>query len=394
MEIIKRNGSKEAVKLEKISKRIGSLCKDLKNVDSITIAQKVVQGLYNGVTSVELDKLATETAYSMSVRHPEYDKLATRLAISTLHKETDSTFSAVVERLHGVKTANGESRPLIAENVLQFIRKNASVLDSAINYDRDYLFDYFGFKTLERSYLMKVNGKILERPQHMWMRVACGIHSDDVEAALGTYHLLSTMKATHATPTLFNAGTPKNQLSSCFLVAMKDDSIVGIYDTLKETALISQSAGGIGLHIHNIRSKGSPIYGTMGSSNGIIPLSRVLAETAKYVDQCFQPLTKISTPSGLQPIANLQDSVSTASTTSSTFKTKEFSHSGKLTSLKVEGSQDPIRCTNQHLILAVRNCSHLEQSIIKEKIRHGMLKMEWVEAESLTKEDLIVRKSA
>ncbi len=285
MEIIKRNGTKEVVKLEKISKRIERLCKDLKNVEAISVAQKVVQGLYNGVTSVELDKLATETAYSMSVKHPEYDKLATRLAISTLHKETDSSFQDVIEKLYTMQTRSGEIRPMIAENVYQFIKANIEAINNSIDYERDYLFDYFGFKTLERSYLMKVAGKIVERPQHMWMRVACGIHYDDIHAALNTYDLLSNLKATHATPTLFNAGTPKNQLSSCFLIAMKDDSIAGIYDTLKETALISQSAGGIGLHIHNIRSKGSPIYGTGGESNGIIPLCRVFSETAKFVDQ-------------------------------------------------------------------------------------------------------------
>jgi ribonucleoside-diphosphate reductase alpha chain len=393
MEVTKRDGSKETVKLEKISKRIDRLCKDLKNVDAITVAQKVIQGLYNGVTSVELDKLAMETAYSMSVKHPEYDKLASRLAISALHKETDSTFTSVIEKLYAVKTANGESRPLIADNVLKFVRKNASVLDSSINYDRDYLFDYFGFKTLERSYLMKVSGKVVERPQHMWMRVACGIHSDDIEAALNTYNLLSTMKATHATPTLFNAGTPKNQLSSCFLVAMKEDSIEGIYDTLKETALISQSAGGIGIHIHNVRSKGSPIYGTGGTSNGIVPLSRVLAETSKYVDQCFHPTTPVSTPTGLKPIGNLPEEVTTASTSASAFKTKEFNHRGKLTSIKVDKVQEPIRCTAQHLILTVRNAAQLDSSMIKEKISRNLLKMEWVEADQLTKNDVIVRRN-
>jgi ribonucleoside-diphosphate reductase alpha chain len=285
MQIVKRDGSKESVKLEKISKRIERHCKDLKNIDAISVAQKVVQGLYEGVSSVELDQLAMETSYSMSVKHPEYDKLATRLAISALHKATDSTFSGTIEKLYSVKDANGNEKPLISKTVYKFIKKNAAVLDSAIDYNRDYLFDYFGFKTLERSYLMKVQGAVVERPQHMWMRVACGIHSDDIDAALNTYQLLSTMKATHATPTLFNAGTPKNQLSSCFLVAMKEDSIEGIYDTIKEMALISQSAGGLGLHVHNIRSKGSPIYGTGGTSNGLTPMLRVIDTTLKFIDQ-------------------------------------------------------------------------------------------------------------
>jgi ribonucleoside-diphosphate reductase alpha chain len=393
MQIVKRDGSRETVKLEKISKRIERHCKDLKNIDSISVAQKVVQGLYDGVSSVELDHLAMETAYSMSVKHPEYDKLASRLAISALHKTTDSTFSGTIEKLYNVKDTNGNDKSLISKAVAKFIKKNAAVLDSAIDYNRDYLFDYFGFKTLERSYLMKINNVVVERPQHMWMRVACGIHSDDIDAALNTYQLLSTMKATHATPTLFNAGTPKNQLSSCFLVAMKDDSIEGIYDTLKETALISQSAGGVGLHIHNIRSRGSLIYGTGGISSGIVPMLKTYSETSKYVDQCFHPETPISTTSGLQSIASLPEKIKTASTPSSSFKAKEFPYQGTLRSIKLNNSQKPIRCTPQHLILAVRNVSHLEASSIKEKISRHLIKMEWVEADQLTKNDVIVKRN-
>lgn len=290
MFIVKRDGTKEQVKLEKISKRIERQSKDLKNIDVISIAQKVIQGLYDGVSSVELDKLAMETAYSMSVKHPEYDKLATRLAISTLHKDTESSFSSVIQKLKSVKDASGNEKSIISDKVYKFIKKNAHLLDSHINYDRDFNFDFFGFKTLERSYLLRIGGKIVERPQHMWMRVACGIHFDDIDSALNTYDMLSKFEATHATPTLFNAGTIKNQLASCYLVAMKsgdsgNDSINGIYSTLQECALISQSAGGIGIHVHNVRSKGSPIYGTGGTSNGIVPMLKVFNETARYVDQ-------------------------------------------------------------------------------------------------------------
>ncbi len=285
MQIIKRDGSVEQVKLDKISKRIERHSKDLKNIDTVEIAQKVIQGLYDGVTSVELDKLAMETAYSLSVRHPEFDKLATRLAISSLHKETKSSFSEVITDLYNLKDTHGNKKSLIDERVYKFVKKNAHILDSKIDYSRDFKFDFFGFKTLERSYLLKINGKIVERPQTLYMRVACGIHFDDIDAALETYEFLSKMDATHATPTLFNSGLNKNQLSSCFLVAMKDDSIVGIFDTLKECALISQSAGGIGLHIHDIRSKGSLIYGTGGTSNGLVPLLKTFCQTALYVDQ-------------------------------------------------------------------------------------------------------------
>ncbi len=293
MFVFKRDGSKEQVKLEKISKRINRLAKDLKNVDPLVVAQKVIQGLYDGVTTSELDRLAMETAYAMSTKHPEYDKLALRLAISALHKETDSSFSGVMKKLYNNKDSHGNKRSLVSDDLMKVVKKHGHVLDSTIDYNRDYLFDYFGFKTLEKSYLLKLNEfennkpvqKIAERPSHMWMRVACGIHGMDIDAVLHTYKMLSTLQATHATPTLFNSGTIKNQLSSCFLVAMKDDSIPGIYDTLKECALISQSAGGIGVHVHNIRSKGSPIYGTNGVSNGLIPMLRNFNETMRYVDQ-------------------------------------------------------------------------------------------------------------
>jgi len=294
MFVIKRDGSKEQVKFEKVAKRITRVAKDLKNVDPNAVAQKVIQGIYDGVSTVELDKLAIEVAYSMTTMHYEYDRLAVRLAVSNLHKNTPSTFSEAVDKVYNSVDVFGNKRPLIAEDVYTIIKKNAHILDSKIDYDRDYLLDYFGFKTLERSYLLKINEyvdnkltqKIAFRPQHLWMMVSVGIHKEDIDAALETYEILSKKEATHATPTLFNAGLIKNQLSSCFLIAMNSsDSMAGIYDTLKQTALISQSAGGIGLHIHNIRSKGSPIFGTGGLSNGIIPMLKNFNETARYVDQ-------------------------------------------------------------------------------------------------------------
>lgn len=293
MFVIKRDGTKEQVKFEKVSKRITRVAKDLKHVDPNAVAQKVIQGIYDGVTTVELDFLAIQVAYSMTTNHYQYDTLAVRLAISNLHKNTPSTFSEAVEKVYTSIDVFGKNRPLIAEDIYSIIKKNAHILDSKIDYDRDYSFDYFGFKTLERSYLLKtneyVNNKLIQkiafRPQHLWMMVSVGIHKEDIDAALETYEMLSKKEATHATPTLFNAGLIKNQLSSCFLIAMKEDSITGIYDTLKETALISQSAGGIGLHIHNIRSKGSAIFGTGGLSDGIIPMLKNFNETAKYINQ-------------------------------------------------------------------------------------------------------------
>ncbi len=288
MFVIKRNNKKESVKFDKITARIEKLCYglDRRFVNSIDVAKKVIEGLYDGVSTTELDNLAAETAASLTVKHPEYALLASRIAVSNLHKNTIKSFSATMELLYNcTDNKNNKRSPLLAEDVWQIIQDHAELLDSTIIYDRDYGFDYFGFKTLEKSYLLKLNGVIAERPQHMFMRVAIGIHKEDIENAIKTYHLMSERWFTHATPTLFNAGTPKPQMSSCFLLTMKDDSIDGIYDTLKQTAKISQSAGGIGLAIHGIRATGSYIGGTNGTSNGIIPMLRVYNDTARYVDQ-------------------------------------------------------------------------------------------------------------
>jgi ribonucleoside-diphosphate reductase alpha chain len=287
MFVIKRNGKTESVKFDKITARIQKLSYGLSPlVDPIDVAKKVIEGIYEGVSTSELDSLAAETAASLTTKHPDYALLASRIAISNLHKNTEKSFSATMSKLHTyTDEITGRKMPLIADEVMEIIEANAEILDSSIIYDRDFGFDYFGFKTLEKSYLLRVNGKIVERPQHMYMRVAVGIHQHDIESAIRTYNLMSERWFTHATPTLFNAGTPKPQMSSCFLLAMKDDSIDGIYDTLKQTAKISQSAGGIGLAIHNVRATGSYIGGTNGTSNGIVPMLRVFNDTARYVDQ-------------------------------------------------------------------------------------------------------------
>lgn len=288
MQVIKRNNRKESVKFDKITARIEKLCYglDRRFVSAVDVAKKVIEGLYDGVPTTELDNLAAETAAALTVKHPDYALLASRIAVSNLHKNTTKSFSETMRLLYNcTDSKTGKVLPLIADDVMQIIEENAELLDSTIIYDRDYGFDYFGFKTLEKSYLLKVNGKIVERPQHMYMRVSIGIHKNDMESAIKTYHLMSERWFTHATPTLFNAGTPKPQMSSCFLLTMKEDSIDGIYDTLKQTAKISQSAGGIGLAIHGIRATGSYIGGTNGTSNGIIPMLKVFNDTARYVDQ-------------------------------------------------------------------------------------------------------------
>ncbi len=288
MYVIKRDGKKESVKFDKITARIEKLCYGLNHalVDPVDVAKKVIEGLYDGVTTSELDNLAAETAASLTTKHPDYALLASRIAVSNLHKNTIKSFSETMRRLHGyIDLKAGKNASLIADDVWEVIQENAELLDSTIIYDRDFGFDYFGFKTLEKSYLLKIDGKIAERPQHLFMRVAVGIHKSDIDSVIKTYNLMSERWFTHATPTLFNAGTPKPQMSSCFLLTMKDDSIDGIYDTLKQTAKISQSAGGIGLSIHNVRATGSYISGTNGTSNGIIPMLKVFNDTARYVDQ-------------------------------------------------------------------------------------------------------------
>lgn len=288
MYVIKRSGKEEKIHFDKITSRIHKLSYGLKvaYMDLIEISQKVIQGIYPGVTTTELDNLAAETAASFTTRHPDFATLAARIAVSNLHKNTEKSFSATAEKLYNyIDPKTGEPAPLLSEEVFRVITENADRIDSAIIYDRDYHFDYFGFKTLERSYLLKLNNKIAERPQHLFMRVALGIHLGDIDAAIETYDLMSEKWFIHGTPTLFNAGTPKPRMSSCFLMSMKEDSIDGIFETLKNCALISQSAGGIGLNIHNIRATGAYIRGTNGTSNGIIPMLKVFNDTARYVDQ-------------------------------------------------------------------------------------------------------------
>ncbi|WP_282123291.1 ribonucleoside-diphosphate reductase subunit alpha [Algibacter mikhailovii] len=287
MYVVKRNGRKEQVMFDKITARVRKLCYGLNElVDPLKVAMRVIEGLYDGVTTSELDNLAAEVAATMTTAHPDYARLAARISVSNLHKNTKKTFSEVMEDLHKyVNPRTGKDAPLLSDEVYNVIMENKDRLDSTIIYNRDFGYDFFGFKTLERSYLLKLNGKIAERPQHMLMRVSIGIHLNDLDAAIETYELMSKRYFTHATPTLFNSGTPKPQMSSCFLLTMKDDSIDGIYDTLKQTAKISQSAGGIGLAIHNIRATGSYIAGTNGTSNGIVPMLQVFNDTARYVDQ-------------------------------------------------------------------------------------------------------------
>lgn len=288
MDVIKRSGKKEPVSFDKITARISKLCYGLDSnyIDPIEVSKKVVEGLYDGVTTSELDTLAAETAAYLTTSHTDYAKLAARIAVSNLHKNTHKIFSETISNLyHYIDPKTNDPAPLISEDVYNIVMENSDKLNSAIVYIRDFDFDYFGFKTLERSYLLKMYGEVVERPQHMLMRVSIGIHKTDIKAAIETYNLLSEGWFTHATPTLFNSGTPKPQMSSCFLLTMKEDSVEGIFDTLSQCAKISQTAGGIGVSIHNVRASGSYIRGTNGTSNGIVPMLRVFNDTARYIDQ-------------------------------------------------------------------------------------------------------------
>ncbi|KAK6007929.1 hypothetical protein QM012_004743 [Aureobasidium pullulans] len=288
MFVYKRDGRKERVQFDKITARVSRLCYGLDpdHVDAAAITMKVIAGVYQGVNTIQLDDLAAETAAYMTTTHPDYAVLAARIAVSNLHKQTKKQFSAVISDLyHYVNPKTKKRAPMISEETYKTVMDHADELNSAIVYDRDFNYQYFGFKTLERSYLLRLEGKVAERPQQMIMRVAVGIHGEDIEAAIETYNLMSLKYFTHASPTLFSAGTPQPQLASCFLIDMKDDSIDGIYDTLKTCAMISKNAGGIGLNAHCIRATGSYIAGTNGTSNGLVPMLRVFNNTARYVDQ-------------------------------------------------------------------------------------------------------------
>jgi ribonucleoside-diphosphate reductase alpha chain len=288
MKVLKRDGTLEEMRYDKITKRISALCEDLNMdyVDPTFITLKVTQGIYDGITTKELDVLAAETAASMTTTHPDYAKLAGRLAVTNLHKTTPKKFSQAIKELHSfVEPRTGKESSLIDDNVYKFVMENKEVIDGAIVFNRDFDFEYFGFKTLERSYLLKIGERVVERPQYMYMRVAVGICAGDVQMALRIYDDLSQHFYTHATPTLFNAGTRRAQMSSCFLIGNKGDDIDGLFDTIKDVAKISKWAGGIGLHVHDVRAKGAYIKGTGGMSDGLLPMMKTYNEVARWINQ-------------------------------------------------------------------------------------------------------------
>jgi ribonucleoside-diphosphate reductase alpha chain len=394
MDIVKRNGSREPLKLEKISARIKKLTYGLnERVDPDVVSAKVASGLYDGVSSTELDQLSSETAASMVTSHPDYGKLAARIGITALYKDVEKDFSTVAKKLYDyINPKTGQPAGMISDEVYSVISNYSQELDAMIVHDRDFNFDYFGFKTLEKSYLLKINGRPAETPQHLYMRVAVGIWRDNLDMVQKTYDMLSQGLFTHATPTLFNAGTNRPQLSSCFLLDIDDDSIPGIYKTLSDCALISQSAGGIGVNIHKIRAKGSYIKGTNGYSNGIIPMLRVFNETARYVDQCFTPDTIVSIDGvGETNISNVKvdDVILTSGGFEKVLAVKEFEAKDKTIHNLVVGNSS-VSVTEEHPFLCVKT-DETDFELIKNKLKLGTLSLEWINAKDLTPEYLVVQ---
>lgn len=392
MDVIKRDGSKEPVRFDKISSRIKKQTYGLSElVDSDEVARKVISGIYDGVTSEELDKLSAETAAALIPVHPDYSTLAARLAITALYKRVPKDFSTVIDSLYSyVNPRTGEASGMISDSVYNTIKNNATELNAMIVHDRDFNIDYFGYKTLERAYLLKINGLPAETPQQMYMRVSVGIWGDNIEMVQKTYEMMSQGLFTHATPTLFNAGTNKPQLSSCFLLDI-EDSIEGIYKTLSDCAHISQNAGGIGLNIHKVRAKGSYIKGTNGTSNGIIPMLKVFNETARYVDQCFVPDTLIYTDNGSKNISDITsgDKVFTTSGLETVSDVKEFEANERLL-YKLSDGEKSVTVTEEHPFLCVKT-DESDIDLIKQKIKAGTLNLEWVNAKDLSSEYMVVK---
>jgi ribonucleoside-diphosphate reductase alpha subunit len=395
MYVVKRNGEREVVSFDKILQRIKKCGMEVGiKINYTSLVMKVIDQLFDGISTTKIDELTAEQCASMASIHPDYNTLAGRIIVSNHHKNTNPLFSEVVCNLYEYHDKHNKSSPLVSRELYLIINNNPNY-DNICDYDRDYLIDYFGFKTLERSYLMKINKTIVERPQHMWLRVAIGIHGDNVEKVKETYELMSQKYFTHATPTLFNAGTPHPQLSSCYLIAMENDSIEGIYNTLKDCAMISKWAGGIGLHIHNVRASGSHIRGTNGSSNGIVPMLKVFNNTAKYVDQCLHPETIIYTSHGPTQIQNCsigETKIFNLNGETETIQNVlEHSYTGELLEIETMHSIFPLKVTPEHPIYVLRNQQKgLNYKVIKNRLDKNISQFEWVDAKELDETDMVV----
>ena len=397
--VIKRNGEKEVFSFDKIYKRIVTLGKNKKgenelNVKYTALAQKIIDRLYDGIPTEQIDELTAQQCASLITTHPDYGILASRILVSNHHKNTDENYLDVVSKLYNFKDIHGDQSSLVNKALFDVVQSHSEEIQQMFDFDRDYLLDYFGFKTLERAYLQRINGTIVERPQHMWMRVSLAIHGENMEKVKETYELMSQKYFTHATPTLFNAGTPRQQMSSCYLISMKDDSIAGIYETLSDCAKISKWAGGIGLHIHNVRAAGSHIRGTNGTSNGIVPMLRVFNNTARYVDQCVMPETTIYTTEGPKQIQNCVANKTQIFTTNGPEKIEnvlEHSYEGDTLCIKTLHSYKPLTITPEHPVFALRNQKKgINYNVIKNRLENNTINPEWVDAKDLTLNDMLV----
>ena len=394
MQVLKRNGQLQSISFDKILRRVKGLGNEANvKINYTSLVMKVIDQLYDGITTTEIDELTAEQCASLITQHPDYGTLASHIIISNHHKNTDSVFFSVMSELYHYRDIHDKHTPIISEKTWEIVQTNREYLDAIVDYSRDKLFDYFGFKTLERAYLMKVNGKIIERPQHMWLRVAIGIHGNNMIEVGQTYHLMSQKFFTHATPTLFNAGTPRPQLSSCYLLSMENDSIHGIYNTLADCAAISKWAGGIGLHIHNVRASGSHIRGTNGSSNGIVPMLRVFNMTARYVDQCFSEDTLIFTKSGLKEIKDVvpEDEIYNAEgQLDSVHEAHHSTYDGEMLDIKTKHSFDTIQVTSEHPFLVLKNQKKMtNHQVIQNRLEKKRIVPEYISANELTCDDLI-----
>ena len=396
MNVTKRNGQLETVSFDKILKRIKTLGKEVDiKLNYTALVMKVIDQLFDGIPTPKIDELSAEQCASLASTHPDYNILAGRIVVSNHHRNTPDSFSKVIRKLHGYLDKQGQSSPLVSDELFSVVKKNSKLFDDLCDYKRDYLIDYFGFKTLERSYLMKINGSIVERPQHMWLRVAIGIHGSNIDRIKETYDLMSQKYFTHATPTLFNAGTPRPQLSSCFLLSMESDSIDGIYNTLKDCALISKMAGGIGLHIHNVRATGSHIRGTNGTSNGIVPMLRVFNNTAKYVDQCVHPETIIYTTHGPKQIQNCTTGetciFNQVGETEVIQNVLEHHYEGEILEIETMHSLSPLQITPMHPLYVLKGQQKgLNFKVIKNRLDKKICQMDWIEANELTTDDMVI----
>ena len=396
MYVTKRDGNREIVSFDKILKRIRNIGLEAGiKINYTSLVMKVIDQLYDGISTTKIDELSAEQCASMSSIHPDYNNLAGRITISNHHKNTEPSFCDVMSMLYNYTDFHNKNKPLVSQQLYDLTLKYKKELDDICVHERDYLIEYFGFKTLERAYLMKINKVTVERPQHMWLRVAIGIHGDDLEKIIETYELMSQKYFTHATPTLFNSGTPRPQLSSCFLIAMEDDSIDGIYNTLKDCALISKWSGGIGLHIHNVRASGSHIRGTNGSSNGIVPMLKVFNNTAKYVDQCVIPESIIYTTQGPKQIqhciAGETEIYNLNGETEVIQNVLEHSYNGEILEIETMHSIHPLKITSEHPVFVLRG-EMLDTVLNKTKNSKEQLisLFEWVDAKDLTTNDMVV----